>query len=64
MIALAMDPSRQAHRFADIAQAKFGAGMGTIGVHDEVDPLAADVLEKRGPRFTGGKHFVNPRGRR
>jgi len=33
-------------------------------VHDEDGPLAADVLEKGGLRFNGGKVFVNPRGRR
>jgi len=38
--------------------------MGAIDVHEKVDPCAEDVVEKRGPRFTGGKLFVNPRGRR
>jgi hypothetical protein len=64
MVALAVDPSGQADRFADIALAKRGTVMGSIGVHDQVGPLAADVRENRGPRFTGAKLFVNPRGRR
>jgi len=33
MIALAMDPARQANRLADIGRRQTGAGVGTIGVH-------------------------------
>jgi hypothetical protein len=38
--------------------------MGTVGVHREIDLSAENVVEKRAPRFTGAKLFVNPRGRR
>ena len=64
MIALAIDPTREPDRSADVAKAQLGAGVGAIGMHREVDPLAQNVVEKAAPRFTGANPFVNPRGRR
>jgi hypothetical protein len=32
--------------------------MGTIGVHEEVDPFAGNVVEKRAPRFPSPARFV------
>jgi hypothetical protein len=64
VIALAMNPARQADRLADVACAQRGAGMGTIGVHQEVGLLAENAVENGAPRFTGGKAFVNPASRR
>jgi hypothetical protein len=64
VIALAMHPSREPDGLADVAGAQGCAGMGTIGVHDQVGSLAKNCGEKRAPRFTGTKLFVNPRGHR
>jgi hypothetical protein len=33
-------------------------------VHEEVDLLTENVVEKAAPRFTAANSFVNPRGRR
>jgi hypothetical protein len=63
VIALAMDPSRKADRFADVAEAKLGAAMGSIGVHDDRLCSSGNFVEKVAPRFNAGKLFVNPRGR-
>jgi AMMECR1 domain-containing protein len=41
-----MDPSRKADCFADITDAQSSAAMGTIGVHEEFDPLAENVVKK------------------
>jgi hypothetical protein len=59
-----MDPPRQVDGFADIAKAKCGAAVGAVGVHDQAARYAKYVEEMAGPRFTGVKAFVNPRGRR
>jgi hypothetical protein len=63
VVAPAMDPSRQADGFADVAEAQLGAGVGTIGVHDQVGSLRGNFVEKVAPRFTAANLFVNPRGR-
>jgi hypothetical protein len=52
VIALAMDPSRKADRLADVGKAKCGTIVGAIGVHEEIDPSAENVMEKVAPRFT------------
>jgi hypothetical protein len=62
VVTLAMHPAREANRFTDIALTQFGAGMGTIDVHDEVGSLAQNLVEKRAPRFTVSSLFVNPPG--
>jgi hypothetical protein len=59
-----MDPTRKPDRFADVAGAQLGAGVGTIGVHEEVDLSAENGVGKAAPRFTAANSFVNPRGRR
>jgi hypothetical protein len=64
VVALAMHPTRQADRLADVAKAKRSAIVGTIGVHREVVPSEENCGEKRAPRFKAGKLFVNPRGPR
>jgi hypothetical protein len=63
VVALAMDPSRQADRFADVAEAQLGAAVGAIGVHNQVGSFGENFVEKVAPRFTGANLFVNPRGR-
>jgi hypothetical protein len=64
VVALAMDPTRKADRFAYVAEAQRRAIVGTVGVHREVDLSAENVVEKRAPRFTAANSFVNPRSRR
>jgi hypothetical protein len=63
VIAPAVDPAREADRLADVGEPQLGAGVGAIGVHQEVDLSAENCGEKRAPRFDAGKAFVNPRGR-
>jgi hypothetical protein len=60
VIALAMDPSRKADRFADVAQAQVGAGMGAIGVHDEIGSLSGKLWRKSRAALQGRKHFCQP----
>jgi hypothetical protein len=61
MVALAMDPARQANGLANIAGAQSSAIMGTVGVHEDQGSLGENCGEKRAPRFNAGKAFVNPR---
>jgi hypothetical protein len=63
VIALAMDPSRQANCLTNVRGAELATIMGAIGVHDGVGSLTENVVEKPRPRFTGRNIFVNPRGR-
>jgi hypothetical protein len=64
VVALSVDPSRQADRFADIAETQVSTAMGTIGVHDQFARWAENCGEKGAPRFDAGKLFVNPAARR
>jgi hypothetical protein len=59
-----MDPSRQTDGLADVGGAELAAGVGTIGVHDEVGPSAGNCVEKVVPRFDSLNSFVNRTGRR
>ena len=61
VVALAVDPARQADGLADVGGAQLGAIMGAIGVH--VDLLLAeddDEAEIAAPRFTGAKPLCQP----
>ena len=68
VIALAVDPARQADGLADIARAQLGAAVGAIGVHAECRARLreAEMRARKAdaPRFTARRSsFVNPRGR-
>ena len=61
MVALAVNPARQADGRADIGGAELGAGVGAIGVHGLLLACVMDEggNERRASPFT--RRFVNPR---
>ena len=56
VVAFAMNPPRQASSLSDIVEAQFGAGMCSIGVHDE-SALLNENCRKLRAALQGRKHF-------
>ena len=62
MVALAVNPARQADGRADVGGAKLGAVMGTVGVHDVALAAIADVRKFAGRRFACRIASLSTRG--
>jgi hypothetical protein len=64
VVALAVDPSRNADSLADVRCAELPAIVGAIGVHDQIGSQAENCGGKPAPRFNAANIFVKPRGPR
>ena len=60
VVALAVDPAREADGFTDIGDAQLGAAMGAIGVHLET-VLVRTMMAENARRASMGESFLSTR---